>query len=70
MATSKTGLSVEEIVSRMASMDSLDGWGVLVAYNENSLDKLLEARHNALPENMTKIPSLEVPVPGVSSVLW
>lgn len=64
----KSGLSVTEVVDRMIGVDSLAGWGVLVAHDETALNKLLATRHEGLPSSLTTISSLEAVVPGAKPV--
>ncbi|RMJ15867.1 hypothetical protein CDV36_004490 [Fusarium kuroshium] len=57
----RAGLPVGDIVSRMTGIDSLNSWDILVAYDEEVLNRLLETRHASLPPNLTTISSIEVP---------
>lgn len=52
-------LHIGYLLPRMIGLDTLDSWSVLVAYSENALNELLQARHEELPPSATNIYKLD-----------
>jgi hypothetical protein len=56
-------LTTTELVSQMTGKDTLNGWDVLVSYNEAQVNKLLDKRAQAL-QALTQNVSFAIEIPG------
>jgi hypothetical protein len=53
------GLSKEDIVKAMTAADTLNGWDVLVAYDEKKVNQILAFRASQVPDVLTGLGEFE-----------